>query len=116
MASGNGAVLELRLLEGGVIADEGHVLEGGAERGEAAVVGVARIRIAEVNDLLGREVLGASAGAVLVVIDDVGAVQIAARRDVLAGENPDFLGDAERIEDETPSGGASGRHGFAAPF
>jgi hypothetical protein len=58
-----------------------------------------------VDDLLGREVLGASAGAVLVVIDDAGAVGLAARRRVLAGENPDFLGNTERVEDETPEGG-----------
>src|SRR5206468_1226088 len=104
--TGQGAVLVDRLLHRVVIAAQGDLLVAGAERTEAAVVGVARVGIAKVDDLFGLESLLLALAAILVEIDDVRAERAAARLDILAWQNPDCVGDAEGADVELPEGAA----------
>ena len=54
----------------------------------------------------GRKRCSLRAGAVDVVIDEVRRIRLAARRHVLAGQNPDLLRRAQRAEVEQPVGAA----------
>ena len=95
-------VLVDAFLHGGVVGQERHLLEAGAERAQAADVRAARIGVAEVDDLARRETLLRRAGAIEVVIHEAAAARLVLRRHVLAWQRPDLARHAQAVEHEIP--------------
>ena len=105
--AGHAGVVVDAALHRGVVGRQGHLLEAGAQRRQAAGVRVARVGEAEADDLLRRVAHRAGGAAVLVVIDRARAVRLAADADVLARQDPDLLRHAqERVGLQQPVGAA----------
>ncbi len=101
-----GVILEARPTEERRVAHEFRLVVAGAEGRQAREVRLARVGVAEGDDLVRREALDAVAGAVEVGIDEVRTVRLAERRDEVRRERPDTIGDAERARLEEPVGAA----------
>ena len=55
--TGNRRIFPERLFEGDIVGRQGHLFIASPERGETSRIGIARVRVAEVDDLLGQEAL-----------------------------------------------------------